>query len=151
MPGDVEMENQVLVPIPSLQQVPRGYLRIRSILKQLHAMPTLMHVVRGGDAAAIATPDVRSASQVLSYEYAEMKQSVLKIGARITNYAEEVHSVIRFGQVADEILKELKTGSYSYLVMAVRKRGLLPTFIESTAYQILSLAPVPVLTVKKGE
>ncbi|HSP06371.1 MAG TPA: universal stress protein [Acidobacteriota bacterium] len=151
MPGDLDKDNLVLVPIPTLQQVPRGYLKIRSILKHLHAMPTLMHVVRGGDAPAIPTPEVRSASQVLSYEYTEMKQSLLKIGARITNYAEEVHAVIRFGQVAEEILKELKTGSYSYLVMAVRKRGLLPAFIESTAYQILSLAPVPVLTVKKGE
>lgn len=151
MPSDAVLEHHVLVPIPTLQQVPRGYLKLRSILKHLHAKPTLMHVVRGGDAAPIPVTDVMNPSRVLSYEYTEMKQSLLKIGARITNYSGEVNGVIRFGQIAEEVLKELKGGSYSYLLMAVRKKGILPTFIESTAYQILSLAPVPVLTVKKGD
>ena len=151
MPSDTAQENHILVPIPTLQQVPRGFLKLRSILKHLHARPTLMHVVRGGDAPPIPVTDVMNPSRVLSYEYAEMKQSLLKIGARITNYSDEVNGVIRFGQVAEEVLKELRGGSYSYLLMAVRKRGILPSFIESTGYQILSLAPVPVITVKKGD
>lgn len=149
LPSNLKTEDRILVPIATLQHVPHGYLKLRRILKQLRGATTLLHVIRGGDIPAPA--EIRGSSNVgvVSLEYREMKQSLLKIGARITNYAQEVDGVVRFGQVGEEILKELKSGLYSFLVMPVRKRGILPTFIESTGYQILSLSPVPVFTIKK--
>ena len=71
----------------------------------------------------------------------------MKIAARISPHEELNESLIQFGEPSTEILKEIETGKYRYVLMGARKRNLLSRFVESNVYKIISHSPVPVLTI----
>jgi nucleotide-binding universal stress UspA family protein len=145
-PGLAPVET-VLVPLSLLSRAPRGYVRLRKIFRELKAAATLLHVVPLSD-PMFGSQFGANPFLVTTYETAERKQRLLSMGRRILKEGAVLEPAIRFGDVADEVLKEVESGKYNYLLMSVKNKTVLSRFLESIAYRVISRSPVPVITVK---
>ncbi|HEY4491332.1 MAG TPA: hypothetical protein VI958_04995, partial [Acidobacteriota bacterium] len=57
-------------------------------------------------------------------------------------------AVIQFGTAGQEILRQLETGAYCMVLLQPKKKTFLSSFFGSTVYNVISAAPVPVITLK---
>jgi universal stress protein A len=134
-----------LLPISDTKRLPTNFEMMRGILDEFGEDLTLMNVIDYHDdmfgVNFHASPYI-----VTAYETTEKETELLKIGEVLRG--REVAPLIKFGDAADEILKELLNPKYGYLLLAVKKEKALSRFFESTAYRVISKAPVPVITVK---
>jgi len=138
--------NRTLVPISRIDQPPRGYVRLRRILRELEADSTLMHVVEMNDnmfnGNFYANPFLMT-----NVEVGEKNHQLTRIGTKILA-APGAESIIQFGDVAREILKEISIDRYDFVLLGPRKKTFLSRFVESTAYKIISHSSVPVITIR---
>lgn len=140
-------EEQNLLPVSSLQWPPNGYIRLRNVLRNLGGRFSILHVIDLKD-PMFGSSFGANPLLVTTYETAERKQELTKLGLRIAGSQQLADSIIQFGDAAEEILKEAATRRYDFLVMAARKRTLLTRFLASTVYRVISSSPVPVITVR---
>jgi nucleotide-binding universal stress UspA family protein len=145
-PG-VAQEHNVLVPLSSLYRPPKRAIRLRKIIRELECSPTFLHVIDYRDEMFNASFDANP-FLVATHETKEKVDQLARIGAVLHKNGSIPESHIQFGNVATEILKELETNKYDYLLLEAKKKNLLTRFVETNAYKVISQAAVPVLTVK---
>ena len=61
---------------------------------------------------------------------------------------ENIHTLVRFGSVRDEIIKLSKEGEYDVIVIGSRNPGITTHLLGSNAESILRYATIPVLVVR---
>jgi len=137
----------LLLPVASLDYPPRGYVRLRKIIRELDASVSVLHVVDFKDPMFNSQFDANP-FLVTTYQTVEKKEQLAGLGAKITR--KMVDALIRFGDPATEILKETETHRCGYVMMAVHRKTLLSGFLETTAYEVISRSSVPVITVRKN-
>ncbi len=138
-------DERVLLPLESLEALPRGFLRIRKIVRDLNAPLGLLHVVQLKDPMFDSSFDANP-FLVTTYETVEKKQHLMQVGRRMIPHAEAIDSIIQFGDPAMEILKEAQTGLYRFILMGAKKSTFLSRFLDSTVYRVMSQSTIPVIT-----
>lgn len=138
----------VLMPVSSLLRPPRGFVRLRKIIREVGTGLYLIHVVDLNDpmfdSSFSANPFL-----VTTYETTEKKQDLARIATMIMGSEDKVfESIIQFGTVSQEILSEIDSGKYDYVLMGAKKKTFLSGFVESTVYKVISWSMIPVITVK---
>ena len=138
---------QVLLPVSNLSCPPHGFIRLRKILRELNCSLTAMHVVDLKDKMFNSS---FSANPILvtSYETAEKKKSLEQIAFLIQKNSTTVETILQFGEPAQEILKEAESGNYNCILMPVKRHKVLSRFFGSTAYDVISQAQIPVITIR---
>jgi nucleotide-binding universal stress UspA family protein len=142
----VTEEHNVLVPLSSLYRPPKRTIRFRKLIRELQCSPTFLHVIDYQDEMFNASFDANP-FLVATHETKEKVAQLAKIGAMLHKNGSLAESHIQFGNVATEILKELETNKYDYLLLEAKKKNLLTRFVETNAYKVISQAAVPVITV----
>jgi nucleotide-binding universal stress UspA family protein len=141
----IDTVKTALVPISNTKALPTNFETIRGILDEFGEALTLMNVVDHHDdmfgVNFHASPYV-----VTAYETSEKEKDLLKIGEALKG--KDIVPLIKFGDAAEEILKESLNPKYGYLLLAVKKEKTLPRFFQSTAYRVISKSTIPVITVK---
>lgn len=61
---------------------------------------------------------------------------------------ENIHTLVRFGSVRDEIIKLSKEGEYDVIIIGSRNPGITTHLLGSNAESILRYATIPVLVVR---
>jgi len=146
-PTAEEWKNQLLVPMASLHRLPRGFMRLRKILRELGSDPTFIHVVDFHDAMFDSSFDANP-FLVTTYQTVEKKEELARLGIMVAKNGFHSTSEIRFGEVANEILKEAETAKYDYVLLGARKKNFLSRFVETNAYKVISQSAIPVITIK---
>lgn len=141
------IQNRILVPMASLSRLPHGYIRLRKVFREFNCDPTFLHVVDFHDpmfdASFHANPFL-----VTTYETAEKKEALARLGCIVAKNGFQSAAEVHFGEVASEILKELETRSYDWVLLAARKKNFMSRFIETNTYKVISQSPVPSVTIK---
>ena len=134
---------RILLPVSNSAGPVRGFVRLRKIVRDLNGSLTMMNVVDTKDAMFNSS---FSANPILvgAYQIEERKRDLQKIGSQI---AKNPETLVTFGTAAQEILKEGDSTKYGWIVMGANLKGLLSRFFGSTAYDVISQAQVPVLTI----
>lgn len=145
-PGGIE-SNQVLLPVSSLNWPARGFIRLRQILRDLNGSLTMMHVVDIKDEMFNSSFDANPVL-VTSYQIDERKKDLERIGFQIAKNAETIETILQFGNASPEILKEAEAAKYGWILMGAKRQKLFSRFFDSTAYNVISQAPVPVITIR---
>lgn len=135
----------VLVPLNITSEPPSCAVRMKQVVKELTVPLTLMHVVDYHD-DMFGVNFQASPFNVTAYETSRMEHELLRI-ARLLN-GEDTEAMIKFGNAAEEILREAALMRYSYLLLGVKKEKAFTRFFESSAYKVISQSPVPVITLK---
>ncbi len=140
-------QERILLPVSSLTFPARGYIRLRKIVRDLDAAITLFHVVDLKDAMFGSS---FSANPVLvtTYETAEKKEDLLRIGRQIAKNATTTDAIVQFGDCTTEIGHESESGKYGFVLMGAKRQTILSRFIESKAYVVISESRVPVITIR---
>ena len=138
---------RVLLPISSLLKPPRGFIRIRKAIRELGAFPAWIHIVSLND-SMFDSSFAANPFLVTTYETTERRQELARIGATIMATEKPMEAAIQFGNAAQEILKEVDTKRYDYILMGAKRKTFLSGFMESTVYSVISSSPIPVITVK---
>lgn len=145
-PGTVE-SNRILVPISKLTWPIPGYIRRRRIIRDLEAPLTMMHVVDMKDTMFGPSFDANP-TLVTTYELTERKEDLKRLAVQIEREHESTEAVLQFGDASSEILKEVETEKYSYILMGAKRQKLFSRLQNTTAYNIISQSHVPVLTIR---
>jgi universal stress protein A len=146
-PSREESQNHMLVPMSSLHRLPHGFIRLRKVLRELRADPTFIYVVDFHDPMFDSTFDANP-FLVTTYQTVEKKEELARLGNLLSKNGFHCSSEIRFGDISVEILKELETANYDYVLLGARKKNFLTRFIETNTYKIISQSSVPAITVK---
>ena len=142
-----EFKNEMLLPLASLHRTPRGYVRLRRISRELGGRVNFLHVVDYKDPMFDASFNA-SPFLVTTYSSVEKKEELARIGAGIIKNGNRGESIVQFGEVAEEVLKELDTHKYDFVLLGAKHKNFLTRFIETTTYKVISHSPVPVITIK---
>jgi len=137
----------LLLPVASLDSPPRGYVKLRKIIRELNSSVSVLHVVDFKDPMFNSQFDANP-FLVTTYQTVEKREKLAALGTKITRKMED--ALIRFGDPRTEILKETESHNYGYVMMAVHKKTLLSGFLETTAYEVISRSSIPVITVRKN-
>jgi nucleotide-binding universal stress UspA family protein len=139
--------SEILLPLASLHRTPKGYVRLRRISRELTARVNFLHVVDYQDpmfdSSFSASPFL-----VTTYASAEKTEELARLGTMIIKNGNRGDSMVQFGDVAKEIVKELDTHKYDFVLLGAKQKNFLSRFIETTTYKVISQSPVPVITVK---
>lgn len=145
---DAGLEHRrVLLPTSSLEKPPRGYIVLRQIVEEFAESVTLMHVVDFKDPMFGVNYSVHPFN-VTAYETIEKEKQLAQAGMLMQTGELKPDAVIRFGDAAEEILRETHSAEHDMVLMGVRKEGLFGRFFDSTAYRVICNCPVPVMTLK---
>lgn len=136
---------RALLPVSHTQEPPGNVEGMRGILEQFGEALTLINVIDYHD-EMFGVNFHASPYIVTAYETNEKESELLKTGALLNG--KQVKAIIKFGHAAEEILKESLNPNYGYLLLEVKKEKALSRFFESTAYKVISKAPIPVITLK---
>lgn len=145
-PGSIE-SNQILLPVLSLNSLPPGFIRLRQILRDLEGSLTMLHVVDMKDEMFNSSFNANPIL-VTTYEIEEKKKELQRIGFQVAKHAETIESILQFGEASQEILKEADSAKYQWILMGAKRQKLFSRFFGSTAYNVISQAPVPVITIR---
>lgn len=140
--------DRVLTPVSSLDWPASGYLRLRKIIRDLESQVTMMHVVSMHD-HMFSSSFHASPMLVTTYELAERKKELEKIGLQIDKKnATGMETVLQFGDPAKEILQEAQPEKYGWILMGAKRHKLFSRFRESNAYNVISQAKIPVISIR---
>ena len=144
---EIDRSKKVLLPISSLLRPTKGLIHLRKMLRELGRRVTLFHVVEFTDpmfdSNFHANPFL-----VTAYETTEKQHELETVGRVILRSETPQEAVIQFGTAGQEILRQLETGAYCMVLLQPKKKTFLSSFFGSTVYNVISAAPVPVITLK---
>lgn len=141
----IDEAKRALLPVSHTKESPPNFEGMKGILEQFGEALTLMNVIDYHD-EMFGVNFHASPFIVTAYETSEKEKELLKIGELLSG--KKVKAIIKFGRAAEEILKESSDRKYGYLLLGVKKEKALSRFFESTAYKVISKAPIPVITLK---
>jgi nucleotide-binding universal stress UspA family protein len=124
-----------------------GYIRRRRIIKDLDASVTMMYVVDMHDTMFGASFDANPAL-VTTYEVTERKEDLKRLAVQIERDHDSTQAVLQFGEASREILREIETEKYGYVLMGAKHRKLFSRLQNTTAYNVISQSHIPVLAIK---
>jgi universal stress protein A len=145
-PGSID-SNRILVPISKLTWPIPGYMRRRRIIRDLDASVTMMYVVDMHDSMFGASFDANP-TLVTTYEITERKEDLKRLAVQIERDHETTEAVLQFGDASREILREIETEKYSYVLMGAKHNKLFSRLQNTTAYNVISQSHIPVLAIK---
>jgi nucleotide-binding universal stress UspA family protein len=128
--------NTILVPLDSTPMSNAALPLTRTLARAMHASVVLLRVLTHADAATGA----------------DIKRHLEGIADELRGSDISVDAVVRHGQVADAILKEVNARAATVVVMRTHARvGLERVFLGSVADQVLERLPVPLVLMRPGE
>ncbi len=145
LPGSIARQ-QTLLPVSDLSWPVPGYVRLRKIIRDLDAPLTMIHVVDMKD-QMFGSSFNANPSLVTTYQTAEKTESLRTIGLQIERNSDSVETIVQFGDASKEILKEVETGKYNWILMGAKRHKILSRFFGSTTYGVISQARIPVITI----
>ena len=140
-------KRRVLLPTSTLERPPHGYILLRQIVEELGDNVSLMHVVDFKDPMFGVNYSVHPFN-VTAYEATEKEKQLLQAGMLMLPDETRLTAVVRFGDAAEEILRETSIAEYDLVLMGVKKEGLLGKLFDSTAYRVICKSHIPVITLK---
>jgi nucleotide-binding universal stress UspA family protein len=127
--------NSILVPLDGSPESNAALPLTRTLARATDASVVLVHVLSHDD------PTTDEATRKLGKIADELRGSEIR-----------VDSVVRHGNVADEILTELRSRAATCVVMRTHARvGVERIFLGSVADQVLARCPVPLVLIRPGE
>jgi universal stress protein A len=143
--AEMQKRKRFLVPVSSAKERPGNFMTMKAILEQFGTSLTLMNVIDYHD-EMFGVNFHANPFNVTAYETTEKERELLKIGELMNGKQTKV--IIKFGEAAEEILNEAWDPKYTCLLLGVKKEKALSRLFESTAYRVISQAPIPVITLK---
>lgn len=140
---------RILLPLSSIEGMPQNVQALSRIFREFDASLHLIHVVKLDDEMF----DERFSANpflVCAYENDDKMQASLKIAMEITGAQDPSQVILRYGNVADEILKQIAASQADLVIMPVKKETLLNRFTLSTSDEVISHSNIPVLTLVMG-
>jgi nucleotide-binding universal stress UspA family protein len=139
-------ENRVLIPLADVDKAPCENDMMKEIVSALGAEAALMHVV------SYSEPMYQVKSEILpfnatTFETKETIAKLKKIGQMIFG-SSLTSAAVDFGDVGTGILREACSELYDFILMNIHPEQFLGSFTNSKGYDIVSCAPIPVITVK---
>jgi nucleotide-binding universal stress UspA family protein len=134
--GASKSTNTILVPLDGSPQSNAALPLARTLARATDASITLLRVVTHDD------------SVVTGYATSKLD----KIAVELRGAGMSVDTIVRHGRIADEIVKEVRTGAARFVVMRTHGcAGVERMFLGSVADQVLAHCPVPVVLMRPGE
>lgn len=143
------MYKKILMPVDVFEMSlsDKAVRHAGSLARTENASITLLNVLPVNSRAMLRgfTSDIKKFETYMTNE-SEKKMSELK---RLFDIApENIHTVVRFGSVRDEIIAMGSEGEYDIIVIGSKKPGLTTHLLGSNAESVLRYARIPVLVVR---
>ncbi|MEG1209644.1 MAG: universal stress protein [Leclercia sp.] len=143
------MYKKILMPVDVFEMSlsDKAVRHAGSLARTENATITLLNVLPVNSRAMLRgfTSDIKKFETYMTNE-SEKKMSELK---RLFDIApENIHTVVRFGSVRDEIIAMGSEGEYDIIVIGSKKPGLTTHLLGSNAESVLRYARIPVLVVR---
>ena len=143
------MYKNILMPVDVFEMdlSDKAVRHAASLAKAEGASITLVNILPASSRSLLRgfNADIKKFEEYMTAESAK-KMNELK---RLFDIApENIHSMVRFGNVRDEIIKLSKEGEYDVIVIGSKNPGITTHLLGSNAESILRYATIPVLVVR---
>ncbi|WP_152081004.1 universal stress protein [Enterobacter oligotrophicus] len=143
------MYKKILMPVDVFEMdlSDKAVRHAANLAKTEGASITLVNILPGSSRSLLRgfNADIRKFEAYMTAE-SEKKMTDLK---RLFDIApEDIHCVVRFGNVRDEIIKLSKEGEYDVIVIGSKNPSITTHLLGSNAESILRYASIPVLVVR---
>ncbi|WP_276853440.1 universal stress protein [Enterobacter oligotrophicus] len=143
------MYKKILMPVDVFEMdlSDKAVSHAANLAKAEGASITLVNILPGSSRSLLRgfNADIRKFEAYMTAE-SEKKMTDLK---RLFDIApEDIHCVVRFGNVRDEIIKLSKEGEYDVIVIGSKNPSITTHLLGSNAESILRYASIPVLVVR---
>ncbi|ELW1647690.1 universal stress protein [Enterobacter oligotrophicus] len=143
------MYKKILMPVDVFEMdlSDKAVRHAANLAKAEGASITLVNILPGSSRSLLRgfNADIRKFEAYMTAE-SEKKMTDLK---RLFDIApEDIHCVVRFGNVRDEIIKLSKEGEYDVIVIGSKNPSITTHLLGSNAESILRYASIPVLVVR---
>ncbi|MCI0441891.1 universal stress protein [bacterium] len=142
-------ENRVLIPLANVDKAPPEMDIMKDIVNALGAEAALMHVVSYSEAMYQVKSEILPFNAT-TFETKETITKLRKIGQVIFG-SSLISAAVDFGDVDIGVLREAGSGLYDFILMNIHPEQFLGSFTNSKGYNIVSSAPIPVITMKTSE
>jgi len=140
------LENRVLIPLADVEKAPPEIQMMNEIVAELRTDVTLMHVVSYSENMFKVKSEILPFNAT-TFETKETITKLRKIGETI--FGSSLYTAaVDFGDVDAAILREAGGELYDFILMNVHPEQFLSSFASSKGYNIVSNAPIPVITLK---
>ena len=143
------MYKKILMPVDVFEMdlSDKAVRHAASLAKAEGASITLVNILPASSRSLLRgfNADIKKFEEYMSAESGK-KMNELK---RLFDISpENIHTLVRFGSVRDEIIKLSKEGEYDVIVIGSRNPGITTHLLGSNAESILRYATIPVLVVR---
>ena len=143
------MYKNILMPVDVIEMdlSDKAVRHAASLAKAEGASITLVNILPASSRSLLRgfNADIKKFEEYMTAESAK-KMNELK---RLFDIApENIHSMVRFGNVRDEIIKLSKEGKYDAIVIGSKNPSISTHLLGSNAESILRYATIPVLVVR---
>ncbi|EMX8897878.1 universal stress protein [Enterobacter bugandensis] len=143
------MYKKILMPVDVFEMdlSDKAVRHAANLAKAEGASITLVNILPASSRSLLRgfNADIKKFEEYMSAESGK-KMNELK---RLFDIAlENIHTLVRFGSVRDEIIKLSKEGEYDVIVIGSKNPGITTHLLGSNAESILRYATIPVLVVR---
>ena len=143
------MYKKILMPVDVFEMdlSDKAVRHAASLAKAEGASITLVNILPASSRSLLRgfNADIKKFEEYMSAESGK-KMNELK---RLFDISpENIHTLVRFGSVRDEIIKLSKEGEYDVIVIGSKNPGITTHLLGSNAESILRYATIPVLVVR---
>lgn len=143
------MYKKILMPVDVFEMdlSDKAVRHAANLAKAEGASITLVNILPASSRSLLRgfNADIKKFEEYMSAESAK-KMNELK---RLFDISpENIHTLVRFGSVRDEIIKLSKEGEYDVIVIGSKNPGITTHLLGSNAESILRYATIPVLVVR---
>jgi nucleotide-binding universal stress UspA family protein len=139
-------ENRVLIPLADVEHAPHDTNIMKEIVDELRAEVNLMHVVSYSERMYQVKSEILP-FHATTFETNETNRKLRKIG-ELAFGSTIITTSVDFGDVDAGILREAGSELYDFILMSAHPEQLIGLFTNSKGYNIISSAPIPVITVR---
>jgi universal stress protein A len=139
--------SRILLPVSKLDWPIPGFIRLRQIIRNLNGSLTMLNVVDIKDALFDSSFNANP-TLVTTYEVEARTQALQKMSHQLIKGSEAPETILKFGEASQEILREAGMSKYGCILMGAKRHKVFSRFFGSTAYNVISQAPVPVITIR---
>ncbi|MEG5661685.1 universal stress protein [Enterobacter bugandensis] len=143
------MYKKILMPVDVFEMdlSDKAVRHAANLAKAEGASITLVNILPASSRSLLRgfNADIKKFEEYMSAESGK-KMNELK---RLFDFSpENIHTLVRFGSVRDEIIKLSKEGEYDVIVIGSKNPGITTHLLGSNAESILRYATIPVLVVR---
>ncbi|EKS6886096.1 universal stress protein [Enterobacter bugandensis] len=143
------MYKKILMPVDVFEMdlSDKAVRHAANLAKAEGASITLVNILPASSRSLLRgfNADIRKFEEYMSAESGKKMKELKRL---FDISPENIHTLVRFGSVRDEIIKLSKEGEYDVIVIGSKNPGITTHLLGSNAESILRYATIPVLVVR---